>query len=187
MLTLPVFQLCPSSSKTRPTPPSRLDVTFIAPATAQSQFRSLLPLYIEHTFGRGFSEKNDNISLTYEDSKHDKRYYLLIVATVPTSSATLSSPATYKLGRDWLYDRKVRSPEHAATELVDRVTSDLHTEWSSGAHVDEHMRDQLVVFQGWAEPGSRTFGGSSETGEHREASLHTKTAEWVLGQMQGRR
>lgn len=126
------------------------------------------------------------MSLTCEDSKHDKRYYLLVVATVPNSSTTPPGPATYKLGRDWLYDRKIRSPEQAATELADRVTHDLHAEWSSGAHVDEYMRDQLVVFQGLAESGSRTHGGCTETGEAREASLHARTAEWVLEQMQNK-
>jgi RNA 3'-terminal phosphate cyclase (ATP) len=185
-LALPAFQLCPSNPSTRPITPSRLDITFLAPATAHPHVRSLLPLYIEHTFGRGFSEDNENMSLTCEDSKHDKRYYLLVVATVPMTSTTPSSPVTYKLGRDWLYDRKVRSPEHAASELVDKVTYDLHAEWSSGAHVDEHMRDQLVVFQGLAENGIQTYGGRSKTGETREASLHAKTAEWVMEQMQNR-
>jgi RNA 3'-terminal phosphate cyclase (ATP) len=124
------------------------------------------------------------MSLTCEDSKHDKRYYLLIVATVPTSLTTPTNPSTYKLGRDWLYDRKVRSPERAVTELTDVVLHDLHEEWYSGAHVDEHMRDQLVVFQGLAESGSRVFGGYIEDGRPREASLHAKTAEWVMEQMQ---
>jgi RNA 3'-terminal phosphate cyclase (ATP) len=185
-LALPAFQLYPSSPSARPMPPSRLDITFLAPATAYPHLRSLLPLYIEHTFGRGFSEENNNMSLTCEDSKHDKRYYLLIIATVPTSSTTPTSPATYKLGRDWLYDSKVRSPEHAVTELTDVVLRDLHAEWASGAHVDEHMRDQLVVFEGLAESGSRVFGGYSGDGRPREASLHAKTAEWVMEQMQSK-
>jgi RNA 3'-terminal phosphate cyclase (ATP) len=185
-LALPAFQLYPSSPSTRPMPPSRLDITFLAPATAYPHLRSLLPLYIEHTFGHGFSEGNNNMSLTCEDSKNDKRYYLLIVATVPTSSTTSTIPAKYKLGRDWLYDRKIRSPEQAITELTDVVLRDLHAEWSSGAHVDEHMRDQLVVFKGLAESGSRVFGGYSEDGRPREASLHAKTAEWVVEQMQSR-
>jgi RNA 3'-terminal phosphate cyclase (ATP) len=183
-LKMHAFQLYPSNPTAEPSPPSRLDITFLAPTTAHPHFRSLLPLYIEHTFGRGFSEANDNISLTCEDSKHDKRYYLLVVATVPTSSNTPTRPTTYKLGRDWLYDRKVRSTEHTVTELTDEVLRDLHTEWSSGAHVDEHMRDQLVVFEGLAENGSRTYGGRSKAGETREASLHARTAEWVLKQMQ---
>jgi RNA 3'-terminal phosphate cyclase (ATP) len=185
-LTLPAFEMHPTDPSTEPTSPSRLDVTFLAPTAAHSHLRSLLPLYIEHTFGQGFSEENDSMSFTCEDSKHDKRYYLLIVATVPASSTVPSSLATYKLGRDCLYNRKVRSPEQVTTELADKVTNELHVEWSSGAYVDENMRDQLVVFQGLAESGSRTYGGCTETGETREASLHARTAEWVLEQMQSR-
>ena len=185
-LTLPAFEMHPTDPSTKPTPPSRLDVTFLAPTAAHSHLRSLLPLYIEHTFGQGFSETNDSMSFTCEDSKHDKRYYLLIVATVPASSTVPSSLATYKLGRDCLYNRKVRSPEQVTTELADKVTNELHAEWSSGAYVDENMRDQLVVFQGLAKSGSRTYGGCTETGEIREASLHARTAEWVLEQMQSR-
>jgi RNA 3'-terminal phosphate cyclase (ATP) len=104
---------------------------------------------------------------------------------VPSSSTNPAAPKTYKLGRDWLYDRKVRSPEQTATELVDRVSHDLYAEWSSGAYVDEHMRDQLVVFQALAEGESFTFGGSAATGEPRVASLHAKTAEWVVEQLSG--
>jgi RNA 3'-terminal phosphate cyclase (ATP) len=183
---LPAFNLYPDDPATKPKIPKRLDATFLAPAAAHSHIRSLLPLYIEHAFGREFCDENDNMSLTCEDSKHDKRYYLLMVATVPTSSPDRLSPETYRLGRDWLYDHRVRSPEHAVTELVDKVLSDLHAEWSSGAYVDEHMQDQLVVFQGFAEGESRVFGGHSEIGRAREASLHTRTAMWVMDQMQSK-
>jgi RNA 3'-terminal phosphate cyclase (ATP) len=60
----------------------------------------------------------------------------------------------------------------------------VHAECSSGAYVDEHMRDQLVVFQAFAGGRSRVFGGCTPTGESREASLHAKTARWVVEQMQ---
>jgi RNA 3'-terminal phosphate cyclase (ATP) len=132
------------------------------------------------------SETNDSFSLTCENSKHEKRFYLIIVATVPSSSTDTAAPKTYKLGRDWLYDRKVRSPEQAATELVDCVSRDLYAEWSSGAYVDEHMRDQLVVFQALAEGESRIFEGRTMTGEPRETSLHARTAEWVVEKMRNR-
>jgi RNA 3'-terminal phosphate cyclase (ATP) len=137
-------------------------------------------------FGPEFWEASGNFSLTCEDSKHDKRYYLIIVATLPSSSTETSAPKTYKLGRDWLYDRKVRSPEQTATELADRVSHDLYTEWSSGAYVDEHMRDQLVVFQALAKGESQVFAGRTITGEKRETSLHARTAEWVVEKMRNR-
>jgi RNA 3'-terminal phosphate cyclase (ATP) len=184
-LVLPAFELCPDKSTSSPNPPKRLEITFVAPVTAHQHLRNICEPTISSYFGSGFFEASDTFSLTCEDSKHDKRYYLIIVATVPSSSTNPAAPKTYKLGRDWLYDRKVRSPEQTATELVDRVSHDLYAEWSSGAYVDEHMRDQLVVFQALAEGESFTFGGSAATGEPRVASLHAKTAEWVVEQLSG--
>lgn len=182
-LILPPFQLIPENTTSKPIPPDRLDVTFIAPSAAHLHFRNIIQPTIASYFGPGFSDANGNFSITREDSKHDKRYDLIIVATVPSSSANTTVPKHYKLGRDWLYDRKVRSPEQTATELADRVSHDLYSEWSSGAYVDEHMRDQLVVFQALAQGESRTFGGRTATGELREASLHARTAEWVIEQI----
>jgi len=182
-LVLPAFKLCPDKRTSSPIPPKHLEVTFVAPSAAHQHLRNVCTPTIASYFGPELSEANGNVSLTCEDSRHDKRYYLIIVATVPASSTSTSALKTYKLGRDWLYDRKLRSPEQTATELVDRVSHDLYAEWSSGAYVDEHMRDQLVVFEALAEGGSRIFGGCDATGEPREASLHAKTAEWVIGQM----
>ena len=185
-LVLPAFMLSPGESTSTPKPPNRLEATFIAPVAAHQHFRSICLPIIASYFGLGFSESNDSFSLICEDSKHDKRYYLIIVTTVPSSSTKTTAPKNYELGRDWLYDRKVRSPEQTATELADRVSHDLYAEWSSGAYVDEHMRDQLVVFQALAEGESRTYGGSTDTGELREASLHARTAEWVVEKMRNR-
>jgi RNA 3'-terminal phosphate cyclase (ATP) len=52
--------------------------------------------------------------ITFEDSRHDKRYYLLLVATTSTG---------IKLGRDWLYDRGVRPDklEQIAPTIVKKV------------------------------------------------------------------
>lgn len=182
-LSLPAFQLYPDDFNSCPNPPRRLDVTLLAPAVAHSHFRSVLEPTIKSYFGPNFSEANHNISVTFEDTKHEKRYYLLAVATVPSASTASRGPETYKLGRDWLYDRKIRSPETTTTELVDRVCHDLHSEWESGAYVDEHMCDQLVVFQSLAEGESKVYGGLAESGALREPSLHARTAEWIVGRM----
>jgi RNA 3'-terminal phosphate cyclase (ATP) len=185
-LVLPAFMLSPGESTSTPKPPIRLGAKFIAPVAAHQHFRSICLPTITSYFGLGFSEINDSFSLTCEDSKHDKRYYLIIVATVPSSSTETAAPKTYKLGRDWLYGRKVRSPEQTVTELAERVSHDLYAEWSSGAYVDEHMRDQLVVFQALAEGESRVLAGRVITGELRETSLHARTAEWVVEKMRNR-
>lgn len=190
-LVLPPFTLSPDNITTTPNPPNSVEATFIAPVAAHQHFRNICLPTITSCFGPCFSEANDTFSFTCEDSKHDKRYYLIIVATVPSSSSStsagISAPKTYKLGRDWLYDRKVRSPEQTATELADRVSHDLYAEWASGAYVDEYMRDQLVVFQVLAEGESRTFGGVTTSGEPREASLHARTAGWVTEKMRSAR
>lgn len=182
-LVLPAFILSPDNRSSSPSPPNRLEATFIAPIAAHQHLRNICLPTIASYFGPGFSEVNRSFSVTCEDSKHDKRYYLIIVATVSSSSTKITAPKTYKLGSDWLYDRKVRSPEQTATELADRVTHDLYAEWSSGAYVDEHMRDQLVVFQALTEGESRMFAGRNMTGEPRETSLHARTAEWVVEKM----
>jgi RNA 3'-terminal phosphate cyclase (ATP) len=185
-LVLPAFTLFPDKTTSSPDPPSRLEATFIAPLAAHQHFRNTCLPTITTYFGPGFSQANDSFSLTCEDSKHDKRFYLIIVATVPSSSTETTAPKTYKLGRDWLYDRKVRSPEQTAIELADRVSHDLYAEWSSGAYVDEHMRDQLVVFQALAKGESQISAGRTITGEPRETSLHARTAEWVVEKMRDR-
>jgi RNA 3'-terminal phosphate cyclase (ATP) len=110
-----------------------------------------------------------------ENSGHDKRLYLLIVAETSNS---------FKLGRDWLYDRKMRgsSPEESCETLVSKVVKDLKRELKHGGCVDEYMQDQLVVFQALAAGKSEVDGGKG-----REESLHTRTAIWVVEQVLGLR
>ncbi|MCJ1307993.1 hypothetical protein MMC25_001643 [Agyrium rufum] len=128
-----------------------------------------------------------------EDSRHLKRIYLLVVAETDDE---------YRLGRDWLYDRKITTDDSrkVADELVDKVVRDMKTELGTGSCADEYMADQLVVFQGLAEGKSLVQGSSSgsltdaldqirekvstksDEGIER-GSLHTKTARWVLRKM----
>lgn len=105
-----------------------------------------------------------------EDSRDCKRLYLLLVAE--TSSG-------YRLGRDWLYDRKISSPR-AVDDLVSRVVDDLKQELAHGGCVDEFLQDQLVVFQALAEGR-----GFVDLGKVEEASLHTRTVRWVVEKIIG--
>ncbi|MCJ1462204.1 hypothetical protein MMC07_000804 [Pseudocyphellaria aurata] len=105
-----------------------------------------------------------------EDSRDSRRLYLLLVAE--TSSG-------YRLGRDWLYDRKTSSPT-AVDDLVSRVVDDLELELAHGGCVDEFLQDQLVVFQVLAEGR-----GLINLGKIKEASLHTRTVRWVAEKMIG--
>ncbi|KAK5123837.1 hypothetical protein LTR85_002473 [Meristemomyces frigidus] len=169
----------------KPGKPTHLHATFVAPASCHEHFRTVLLPTIHHHFGTSYSTSEGaarNLTVTCEGSLHEKRMYFILVANVPTAEPAHS---TYTLGRDWLYDRKIRSHERAATEMVERVTNELAEEWLSGGWVDEHMRDQLVIFQALAEGRSEVWAGMGEDGEVREPSLHARTAEWVAKQMLG--
>lgn len=179
-LVLPAFALWPVNTAAKPTRPTRIDATFIAPAETHEHLRAVLEPALQSHFRIPYTEASCNLSLTLEDSKNPKRFYLILVATIPVSDGR-----TYKLGRDWLYNRKVTSPERTATELAERVAWDLYREWSSGAFADEFLRDQLVVFQALAKGASRVWGGLGDNREARQASLHTRTAEWVVNEMLG--
>ncbi|KAL9118903.1 MAG: hypothetical protein Q9187_004542 [Circinaria calcarea] len=108
-----------------------------------------------------------------DDSRHPKRLYLLLVAE--TSNG-------YRLGRDWLFDRRVKEAtmdEHAK-DLVGKVVGDLSHELAHGGCVDEHLQDQLIVFQALSEGRAVV-----DSGKNNEGSLHTQTARWVVEQMLG--
>lgn len=182
-LALPAFQLCPEDTTRKPKLPTRIDATFLGPAAAHSHLKATLGPALDSYFGPSFANNARNLDLTCEDTRHDKRYYLLLVASVDSSSSEEAPARMYRLGRDWLYDRRVRAPESAVEDLVEKVCRDLHAEWSSGAYVDEHMRDQLVVFQALADGKNSTFAGLDESGQPREPSLHARTAEWVAGRL----
>lgn len=180
-----------------------LHAIFIAPAQCHDHFHTTLKANIKSHFPQpahpSFTETHGNLTIDVEDSRHSKRMYFLLVATCshspspplspPPSTADNTTPAAkpFRLGRDWLYDRKL--PQHpdrishnpAVGTLLHTVCADLSCEIGSGACVDEHMRDQLVVFQALAQGRSVI-----SSGEGREASLHARTAEWVAQQMLGR-
>lgn len=182
------FRLRPADTEQKAAKPTHLQATFIAPSSCHDHFRTVLLPAIEHHFGSMYSEENGNLTIKCESSLHEKRMYFVLVATMPSklrqdSHPSLSTepktPDTYKLGNDWLYERKIRSHERAATEMAEAVTNKLATEVESGSYVDEHMRNQLVIFQALAEGRSEIFPGLDEDGGRREPSLHARTAEWV--------
>ena len=154
-----------------------------------------------------------------EDSHHPKRLYLLIVAKCVGGE---------RLGRDWLYDEKIdfassngksksnnkkrnggqrtgskgvfdtAKISQLADRVVGKVVSDLRYEVESGAAVDSHMADQLVVFAALAKGESVVDIGKAGSGQEQGAqqgkdenavvlgeTLHTKTARWVCEQFLG--
>ncbi|KAI4705071.1 hypothetical protein J4E89_009365 [Alternaria sp. Ai002NY15] len=154
--------------------------TIIAPKDTERQFREELDVMFERRQSRFFGDTGDHdnrVETTFEDSHHDKRYYLLLVATTSTGM---------KLGRDWLYDRGFRAGrlEQIIPTIVKEVSDDLLAEIEHGGCVDEYLRDQLVVFQALAEGRSKVYGGKRND-VLMEPSLHAKTAQWVAKEIIG--
>lgn len=124
----------------------------------------------------------------YEDTRDSRRLCLLLVAE--TSNG-------YRLGRDWLYDRKLSTGSSRTTttattnkvvdELVSKVVNSLEEELAHGGCVDEFLQDQLVVFQALAEgSASVDYGNNNNKKDGKElASLHTKTVHWVAEEILG--
>jgi RNA 3'-terminal phosphate cyclase (ATP) len=152
--------------------------TVLAPRDTEQDFRDNLDLMFEKRQSRIFGDTNDpQIDITFEPSHHEKRYYLLLVATTSTG---------IKLGRDWLYDGGVRAGKTAqiVPNMVRKVSDDLIAEIEHGGCVDEWMRDQLVVFQALAKGASHVDGGKRD-GRALEPSLHARTGMWVAEKVLG--
>ena len=111
-----------------------------------------------------------------EDSAHDSRLYILLVAHTENG---------WRLGRDLLGSgRKAKNEKERdmmTEKAVAKVVGDFMLELQSEACVDEHMQDQLVVFQALAK------GESIVKGRDGEGTLHTQTVRWVCEQMLGER
>ena len=170
--TLPAFQLTDRGTVTY------VQATVIAPKDAEQDFRDNLHLMFEKRLSRIFGDtKHPEVDITFENSCHEKRYYLLLVATTSTG---------LKLGRDWLYDGGVRAGKtgQIVPNIVRKVSDDLIAEMEHGGCVDEWMRDQLVVFQALAKGKSCVDGGRRE-GKMVQPSLHAKTAMWVAERIAG--
>lgn len=104
-----------------------------------------------------------------EDTRNGARLYLLIV--VETSNG-------YRLGRDLLWDRKVKSTTQDT--IADTVVKEIEQELERGGCVDEYMQDQLIVFQALAEGRAVV-----DSGKDAQVTLHTRTARWVTEQILG--
>jgi RNA 3'-terminal phosphate cyclase (ATP) len=176
---LPAFQLTDRGRV------ERVHATVLAPRDAEARFCDMLRNAVSRNKGVIFGDGDADLastafSMSFEDSGHARRYYVLLVATTTTGM---------KLGRDCLYQGPSGlTQEHIIKQAIGTAVRDLATEIRKGGCVDEHLRDQLVVFQGLAEGRSRVFGGREpNVAEERlaEPNLHAKTARWVLTEMLG--
>ena len=139
---------------------ARIHISILAPGT--SIRKNIKEKVIEH-----ISRRHPGVEILFprdEDSMHPKRLYLLLVA---------ETTFAYRLGRDWLFDRKCDFLK-AAVPLVLQVVEELDKELAHGGCVDEYLQDQLVVFQALAQGNSAVHLGMDT-----KPSLHTQTVRWV--------
>ncbi|KAF3914835.1 hypothetical protein ABW20_dc0103979 [Dactylellina cionopaga] len=137
------------------------EVTFIVPEDARRSFRETVNAWFEDRAAEGV----DMEILKDEDSGHPSRYYMLIVAKTRNG---------YRIGRDWIWDRKKREVQQVAKDMVRKLWGWVQEEVEKGGCVDHYLQDQLVVYQVLAEGESLVDGG-----ELGEGSLHTQTVRWV--------
>lgn len=169
----PLRQQLPPFNLTKRGTIKSVQATIIAPRDTEQHFCDELDLAFTNLESRISTQPTDiDFDVTFEDSKHPKRFYLLLVATTSTDM---------KLGRDWLFDQAIRQgkSEHVVSTIVRKVAGDLMQEIDHGGCVDEFLRDQLIVFQVLARAGSHVDVGKSTL------SMHALTARWVAEQIVG--
>lgn len=183
-----------------------IDVTIITPSAMHTELEAALRERLEKAFpGVEYDFRAP------EESKHESRIYVLLVA----------KSTTLRWGRDLLYNgkRKGKTAAKISEEVARAVTKSLAEEISAGGVVDEFLQDQLVIFQALAEgrtsfPRSRPEGqgdvgqtGQAATaledeldrlhigdglrkdrtskpfGNPEKDSTHTQTARWVTAEV----
>ena len=152
----------------------KVSVSLIAPdADDRTQMRG----YVKEQLANLLPE----IEIEYavdETSGNPQRCYLLLVAETTTDlrfGCDELSPRKARKGRK--KDDKAKQEENRV--LVSKVVRDLKRELARGGCVDQHMEDQLVIFQALA------VGETLVNSETDRPSLHTQTAQWVAEQMLG--
>ncbi|KAG8159259.1 hypothetical protein KVR01_010920 [Diaporthe batatas] len=180
-----------------------IDVTIITPSHLHAELEATL----RERLGKTFPAVEPNF-LTTEESRHEARIYVLLVA----------KSTTLRWGRDILYSgkRKGKSPAQLSDEVAKTVVKSLAEEINTGGVVDEFLQDQLVIFQALAQ-GSTSFPRNSPENQGREVqesnvvedklekfpirngprkdrtqkpfgdletdSTHTRTARWVAAKL----
>ncbi|OTA99255.1 hypothetical protein M426DRAFT_325293 [Hypoxylon sp. CI-4A] len=141
----------------------RIDVSMLVPLTLRKSLQDTLA----NDLSRLFPEVDINF-VVVEDSEADSRMYTLLVAHSHTG---------LRWGRDYLHNRawKNKKLEVLSAEISRKVCRQLFEEISIRGVVDEHLQDQLVIFQALADGrtsfprSSEPADASSETGFHHDS------------------
>lgn len=166
---------------------STIDVSIIAPCGMHQDLQESLRREVQ----RVFPQAGFNVLLV-DDSKHEARMYVLLVAR----------SKRLRWGRDKLYQgkRKGKTSKQLSDEISRSVAEELDGEVRGGGVVDEFLQDQLVIFQALAEgrtsfPRGRVVEVEVEEGSPRKDrvkdplgdpetdSNHTRTARWVTSEL----
>lgn len=182
-----------SGSRPRDSEIRVIDVSIVAPSAMHNELQASLQADLQELFPRA----DFNLVLV-EDSKHEARIYVLLVAR----------SETLRWGRDNLYQgrRKGNTTKQLSAEISKAVSEKLHDEVMIGGIVDEHLQDQLAIFQALAEGQTSFPRGDIEAeddeveerlrelrldeglrkdrvkgplGDPKTDSNHTRTARWV--------
>ena len=172
-----------------------VDVTIVAPQMVHETFQRDLVTSLGTVFGSA-----DVNFHTVEDTGHESKWYVLLVA---------KSASGIRWGKDSLQapGKKVKSKESFASMLSKSLCRDLAKEVMLEGEVDEHLQDQLIVFQAIAD-GFSSFEKERGDGDIPAAmqemsgwderkkllqrmnmnepggngSLHTSTVRWVASE-----
>jgi hypothetical protein len=154
------------------------------------------PRKLTLTFESTFSSPDDGFS---------RNIYILLTARIPSSTLPVEEevhehktnnddasawtkisppPTAALLAADVLHTQSSKRPIDLAeriNEMTERVVGDLAREWRSNAVVDEHLRDQLVIFQALALGRSGTFGGWEEIEEEKKKKEEEDQSQGRMG------
>ncbi|KAI1181228.1 RNA 3'-terminal phosphate cyclase-domain-containing protein [Nemania sp. FL0916] len=142
----------------------RIDLSILVPGAMQEEVQNAMTESLSHEF----PEVEINFLISKE-SGHDARMYVLAVA---------HSESGLRWGQDCLYDGawKKKKAVVIAKEIAKTVTKRLweQTVADSAAAIDEHLQDQLVVFQALAK-GRTTYWTQETESSHEEIRSNPAT------------
>lgn len=148
-----------------------VDVSIVTSGLPQSEIQEHLAKHL----GQLFPDADVSFKVT-EDSGNVARWYILLVAKSATG---------IRWGRDALVSmpKKTRSACIWAGQVARQVCKDLYEEVSLGGQVDEHLQDQVVVFQALCEGYSSLPRGddTSEKSSSTEALLVDELGKLQIG------
>ncbi|RPA83734.1 EPT/RTPC-like protein [Ascobolus immersus RN42] len=161
---------------------TKVDVTMLVPV----EMRGEMELAVRRRLGGVVAGKEVEVVVD-EGTGHAARVYVMLVA---------HTAGGVRLGVDCLYAKKTKgvSAKVIAEGVAGEVVGKLVKELERGGDVDEHLQDQLVVFQALAEGRSvvrgKHAGRQDESSELKKerfegsgpfgtGSNHTMTARWV--------